>query len=149
MICSRCQRGKSNWSRWWTERAINSHHSISAVRRDLSQNHKLHTTGNSDGAQGQNRSGWFGIPTPSPATALGPAQGADMGIFSRGRPVLSVLHGANNFNMLAGNIQGRCMTALNHATLVNAKVSQAFPASMVWLNAQFPSKGSNPGVADG
>jgi len=64
-----------------------------------------------------------------PATALAPAQGADTGIFSRGRPVHSRLLRTYNFNDLAGDIHENCMTAaLDHALLNNAKLLQVFPA---------------------
>ena len=61
--------------------------------------------------------------------SIAPGQGADTGIFSRGRPVHSRLLRTYNFNDLAGDIHENCMTAaLDHALLNNAKLLQVFPA---------------------
>ena len=73
----------ANLLRMATRNASQSLHSVQAVWRDLSQNEELSSNGIFNGTQGQNRSGWFGIPTPSPATALRPAQGADVSAVRR------------------------------------------------------------------
>ena len=70
---------------------------------------------------------------------------AAVAVPTRGFSVLSALLGVNKFNMLASNIHSKCMTALNHASLINAKVPQAFLALMVWRRAQFPPVRFEPG----
>ena len=58
---------------------------------------------------------------------------------TRGFSVRFALHSANKFNTLASNINGTCITVLNHAQLINAKLTQAFTVFFtIWPRTQFP-----------